>query len=178
MNKNIILTGFMGSGKTTCGQLLAQMLNYDFIDIDSYIETNESDSIIHIFEEYGEDYFRQLETNACQNFKNIKCHVISTGGGTVKKSLNMKLLSKNGIVFYLSASSLKIYNNIKADNNNRPLLNTNNLYETIELLLAERKLLYEKTADYIIETDMKSPEQISYEIKRIWEAYIDKNSGY
>ena len=104
MNKNIILCGFMGSGKTVTGKALANRLNMDFIDIDAFIEENEKTSVSHIFKTKGEEYFRNLETKAAITLGSRQNTVISCGGGTVLNPKNVTALKQNGNLFYLSVT--------------------------------------------------------------------------
>lgn len=159
--KNVILTGMMGSGKTTVGKELATVLNYDFIDLDEVIE-NKYGKITDIFSQKGEKYFRELETQELKNFENQSNFVLSTGGGVILKDENIKILKDLGQVFYLSAKSETIYNRIK-NQKHRPLLNTQNPKNTIEEILSKRLEKYEKSGEKII-TDNKNAKEIAGEI--------------
>ena len=159
--KNVILTGMMGSGKTTVGKELAAVLNYDFIDLDEVIE-NKYGKITDIFSQKGEKYFREIETQELKKFENQSNFVLSTGGGVILKDENIKILKDLGQVFYLSAKSETIYNRIK-NQKHRPLLNTQNPKNTIEEILSKRLEKYEKSGEKII-TDNKSAKEIAGEI--------------
>lgn len=159
--KNVILTGMMGSGKTTVGKELATVLNYDFIDLDEVIE-NKYGKITDIFSQKGEKYFREIETQELKNFENQSNFVLSTGGGVILKDENIKILKDLGQVFYLSAKSETIYNRIK-NQKHRPLLNTQNPKNTIEEILSKRLEKYEKSGEKII-TDSKNAKEIAGEI--------------
>ena len=159
--KNVILTGMMGSGKTTVGKELATVLNYDFIDLDEVIE-NKYGKITDIFSQKGEKYFREIETQELKNFENQSNFVLSTGGGVILKDENIKILKDLGQVFYLSAKSETIYNRIK-NQRHRPLLNTQNPKNTIEEILSKRLEKYEKSGKKII-TDNKNAKEIAGEI--------------
>ena len=159
--KNVILTGMMGSGKTTVGKELATVLNYDFIDLDEVIE-NKYGKITDIFSQKGEKYFREIETQQLKNFENQSNFVLSTGGGVILKDENIKILKDLGQVFYLSAKSETIYNRIK-NQKHRPLLNTQNPKNTIEEILSKRLEKYEKSGEKII-TDNKNAKEIAGEI--------------
>ena len=159
--KNVILTGMMGSGKTTVGKELATVLNYDFIDLDEVIE-NKYGKITDIFSQKGEKYFREIETQELKKFENQSNFVLSTGGGVILKDENIKILKDLGQVFYLSAKSETIYNRIK-NQKHRPLLNTQNPKNTIEEILSKRLEKYEKSGEKII-TDNKNAKEIAGEI--------------
>jgi len=146
LEKNIVLIGFMGCGKSTFGRKLAKRFNAEFIDTDKYIEKKEGMRVVDIFDEKGEKYFREKETEACREISEKTGYIISTGGGTIKNEINMELLKKNGIVLYLKATPEHIYRNI-GKNNTRPLLRGGNKMEKITKLLNERVPLYEKNAD-------------------------------
>ncbi|MBI5207500.1 MAG: shikimate kinase, partial [Candidatus Firestonebacteria bacterium] len=111
---NIILIGFMGTGKSSIGKLLAKKKNKQFVDIDEEIEKSENLSITEIFNNYGEDYFRDLESKYLQRIiEQKKDCVIACGGGVVLKEKNINLLKKNSVVILLSAETEVIYNIIK-----------------------------------------------------------------
>lgn len=154
-SKNIILVGFMGSGKTTIGKRVAKALtekycNYRFIDMDNEIEKKTGMKISFIFEKFGEEYFRELETELCEELSNTKLCVIATGGGVIKSKNNMTLLKKSGIVVYLKANTEHIYRNIK-DDTSRPLLQCDDKISKIKQLLEDRKPLYEGLSDIIVD---------------------------
>lgn len=159
--KNVILTGMMGSGKTTVGKELAAILNYNFVDLDEIIE-NKYGKITDIFSQKGEKYFRELETQELKNLENQSNFVLSTGGGIILKDENIKILKDLGQVFYLSAKSETIYNRIK-NQRHRPLLNTQNPKNTIEEILSKRLEKYEKSGEKIT-TDNKNAKEIAGEI--------------
>lgn len=161
--KNIVLIGLMGSGKTTVGKLIAEKLKFNFIDTDELIEKQENKKISDIFAENGEEYFRKVEQDIVKTIAGQENQVISTGGGIVKNIQNIQNLKENGVLFYLSASSSVLYERLKSEKANRPLLKTENLLETISNLLNEREEKY-KMADFIINTEDKSPKDISEEI--------------
>ena len=151
MNKNIILCGFMGSGKTVTGKSLANRLNMDFIDIDTFIEEQEKTSINDIFEKKGEEYFRSLETKAAITLGNLQNTVISCGGGTVLKQENLTALKQNGEVFYLSVTPETVIKRLK-NNSSRPLLAEDKEVK-IKTLLKSRSPIYEGVADYVIDSN-------------------------
>ncbi len=160
-SKNIILTGMMGSGKTSVGLELAKILECDFFDLDEIIEKKYG-KITQIFKDKGENYFREIETSELKNFKNNGAFVLSTGGGAVLKEENLEILKSLGEVFYLSADIQTIYDRVK-EQTQRPLLNTKDPKKTIEDILSSRLEKYEKSGEKIV-TDNKNIEQIAREI--------------
>lgn len=158
MNKNIILVGFMGVGKTTVGKVLARELNYTFVDTDDLVELNEVMTIAEIFKIHGEQAFRKAETAALSKAIGLNKAIVSTGGGIVTVKENRAILSK-GIVIYLEASPEQIYRNVKNDTS-RPLLQGEDRYQKISKMLEERRELYNKVAHYTVKVDNKTPKEI------------------
>ncbi len=163
MDKNIVLIGFMGCGKTTIGKLMSNLTGKNFIDMDDYIVEKEGISINEIFEKKGESYFRNLERELCVKLSEKDNKIIATGGGVIKSEENVENLKKGGTVFYLKSSSKKIASNLKNDHS-RPLLAGGNKEEKIEKLLEERKELYKKCADVIIDVEKLAPKEAVREI--------------
>lgn len=154
--KNIILIGYMGSGKSTIGEKTARSLEVEFLDTDTLIEEQEGMTISELFAQKGEAYFRQKETETIRNLKKeSKRMVIATGGGLPMKEENQGLLKELGIVVYLKASVDTLVERLKEDTT-RPLLKEGDLREKIETMLEVRNPVYEKVADIVLETDTKS----------------------
>jgi shikimate kinase len=160
--KNIVLTGFMGAGKTAVGKELAQILGMKLIDIDTEIEKSEQITINEIFSQFGEPRFREIETMMIKQIAAGKNLIISTGGGAVLKQENMAILRENGVIVCLMASPETILKRTSTSND-RPLLKVENPLEKINQLLTFRKPFYEK-ADIMIDTENKTPLQIAEEI--------------
>ncbi len=168
--KNIILTGMMGAGKTTAGKELSGILtDFSFIDMDSEIEKELGVSISEIFEEHGEAYFRDIETDFLKKYSNQSNLIISTGGGIVERSENINLIKKNGIMFYLSAPAEELFERIK-HTTNRPLLAIPNPCDKIKELLNRREKYYKK-ADFEIITTNKTIREIAQEIVKNYKNY-------
>ncbi|WLR43917.1 shikimate kinase [Bacillus carboniphilus] len=161
--KVIYLTGFMGAGKSTIGVELAKLLNCPVIDTDEAIVKKEKRLIPEIFEQEGEKYFRNIESQVLKELPKGDC-VVTTGGGLVVASENREYMKQNGIVIYLQADFHSLYKRIQHDPN-RPLAR-NHSYDKLKTLLAERKYLYQE-ADYIINTDDQEPFQIAEEIAKL-----------
>ena len=151
---NIVLTGFMGTGKSTIGKLLAEELKKDFIDTDLFIERRYGKSIPQIFEEEGEERFRELEVNVIKEIAKRKNAVISCGGGVVLNPVNVERLRKKGRIVLLTASLEDIMKRISEDRK-RPLLRK---YK-IETLLKLREPIYFSVADFIVNTTDVSVEE-------------------
>jgi shikimate kinase len=149
-NTNIVLIGFSGCGKTTVGRRLAKIRQAEFADTDIILEKEAGMSVAKIFEDFGEDYFRGLETETIRKTVSGGGKVISTGGGCVKNEINMRLLAENGVIVYLKCSAAKIYENVKHDTT-RPLLNADDKLKRIEEMLEQRAMLYEKYAQITVE---------------------------
>lgn len=143
--KNIILTGFMGTGKTTVGKILAQKLNRDFIDTDHLIEERQGLTIPEIFDQLGEPAFRKMEADIAKELGGKEGLVISTGGRLMLDPSNVAALSANGRVFCLVATPQEILSRLESDEDNRrPLLDVPNPNEQIVELLQERKKGYQR----------------------------------
>ena len=166
MKKNIVLTGFMGTGKTAVGRELAKMLGMKLIELDEEIEKAERMDIKDIFSSYGEGYFRDRETEMVKRFSVEEGVVISTGGGVVLREENMTTLRENGIIVCLWAEPETILSRT-VGSDERPLLNVENPDEKIRELLNYRRPFYEK-ADIMIITDNKTPFEIAQEIAKYY----------
>ncbi len=161
---NIILIGFMGSGKSTVAIRLSYRLRRILQDTDKYIEKKEEKSISQIFEEEGEAAFRQMETDCLKKLLHTKEErIISAGGGLPIKKENQGLLKQLGTVIYLKISAIHVWERLKNDIT-RPLLQCENPLKRIEDLIAERAPIYEAAADIIIDVDEKDMEQVVAEI--------------
>ena len=142
--RNIILVGFMGTGKTVTGRLLAERTGMELVDMDSLIESRQGKTIPQIFAESGETGFRVLERNLVQELSKRDGLIISTGGGVVLNSDNIADFEKTGLVVCLTASPETIFQRVEKDTN-RPLLSGDKKTQ-ISLLLEKRKPLYSAIA--------------------------------
>lgn len=159
MEKNIVLIGFMGTGKTTIGKRLAKVLNREFFDTDEDIEHVNCLSIPQIFSKYGEIRFRSEEILAVTRAVSKLNRVIATGGGIVLQKPNTDTLKENGILILLKTKPQTIFDRI-ARKGNRPLLGKNITLEKITSILADRESIYNEAADFIIETDDYEYDQV------------------
>lgn len=166
---NIILIGFMGSGKTTVGRQIEKQYGYSFLDTDAYIEAREGTCISRIFAEQGEAYFRKLEAEVLRELIAGTRHaLIATGGGMPLQRENVRLLKELGRVFYLEASEESIWERVK-DSHDRPLLDCENPRQKIHELMQLRQPLYERAAHSSIPTDGRRVEDLAEEINGLME---------
>lgn len=163
---NIILIGFMGSGKSTVGIKLSYRLRHAMEDTDKLIEKEEGRTISEIFATDGEAYFRNLETECLKKLiQTANQKIISVGGGLPIREENHALLKKLGTVVYLRAKAETIYERVKHDTS-RPLLQGDDPKGKIQTLMAQRADIYEKASDVIIDVDDKDFDTIIDEIVR------------
>ena len=162
--KNIVLIGFMGSGKTTLGLKLSYLLRMPVEDTDKLIERQEGRSITQIFADDGEAYFRELETEMLRKCGNRKYErILSVGGGTPVNPVNRELLHKCGIVVYLRVAPETVYERLKNDTT-RPLLQCEEPLEKIRELLAVRDAIYTECADIILDVDNRHSDELAEEL--------------
>jgi len=157
---NLVLIGFMGSGKSSIGRILATKLGFQVIDTDALVVEAAGMQITDIFEWKGEDGFRHYESQALAYLveRAARKMVVATGGGIVTLETNLPLLHQLGFVVQLTASEDVIFERVSR-NKSRPLLHTPNPRETISQLLASRAPLYAAAADYTLDTSTKSHSQ-------------------
>ena len=157
---NIYLIGMMGSGKSTLGKTLSEKIQKPFIDLDSEIEKATGKSITQIFDIYGEEQFRKMETKQLKQYSES---IVACGGGIVLNNANRKFINENGIAILLLATMGQLAQRLSSSNN-RPLLADDNMEEALTKLWLERLIDYLDTANFTIETDGKNPEQLTEEI--------------
>lgn len=166
MKKNIVLIGFMGSGKTTIGKLVSQKLGYGFIDSDELIEQKCGMKVSDIFNLYGEEYFREVEARVISEISDYTRVIISCGGGAVKQKSNIDSLRKKGLIIWLKTCIDEIYKRIQYNSVMRPLANGKSK-EELEQMMAAREELYKK-AHIFIDTSNKTINEIVDEIINIY----------
>ncbi len=162
-NSNIFLIGFMGAGKSTIAKALCNLYGMEQVEMDALIEERQGISIAQIFAEYGEPYFRKLETELLMEFGEKTGFVVSCGGGVAMRQENVDHMKKNGHVVLLRALPETIYARVK-DSTNRPLLNSDMSVRYITELMDVRRAKYEAAADLAVETDGKNANVIAEEI--------------
>ena len=172
---NLILCGMMGSGKSTVGAKIAQLVGLKFCDTDQII-TEKYGDISAIFNEHGEAYFRQLEADVAQELAMQDGLMISTGGGLVLKKSNVDALKKTGKIVYLRATVETLSNRLKGDSS-RPLLQseTESLTDRLTRILSVRSDIYASVADCIVDVDKKGVDDVAKEI--IEQTKMDKTKG-
>lgn len=165
--KNIILIGFMGTGKSSVSRYLHNMAQMEIAEMDEIIVQREGMSIPAIFAAKGDSYFRSLETNLLQELQQENDLIISCGGGAALRKENVDAMKTNGYVFLLTAAPETIFRRVGADQN-RPVLNGRRSPEGIAQLMKERQPFYQAAADFVISTDNKSSENVAQEILDIF----------
>ncbi len=154
----IFLIGFMGSGKTTIGKKLARRMQYNFIDLDDFIENKEAKKIRHIFAISGEKEFRQIEAENLRLLEKIQDTIVSVGGGAPCYHENIEWMNQNGFTVYLKQSPEFLFTRLKSSKAKRPLikgLKKKELYEFIVTSLEERSIYYEQAKLVVDSKDLK-----------------------
>ncbi|MBI4395845.1 MAG: shikimate kinase [Elusimicrobia bacterium] len=157
---NIVLIGFMGTGKSSVGRLLSKRLGRPFFDTDEMIEKETGLAIADIFAKAGEPAFRDMETKTIKLVSLLDNAVISTGGGVPLREENMRELERNGVVFCLNAKPENILERLKEEIETRPLLKTKDPFLAIQERLLARRKAYSRCR-HAIETDGLTAEQVA-----------------
>jgi shikimate kinase len=161
--KSVYLTGFMGSGKTTVGKLIAEKLELPFVDLDQYIENKTGQKIANIFTEYGEERFRKIENDCLlEIISPLKQQIIALGGGTICYYHAVETIKANGFLIYLKTDVETLRKRLLKDSGQRPLLSGEDLKAYIEKKLEERRMYYEQS-NYTFDAT-GNPEKIANEI--------------
>lgn len=163
---NIYLIGMMGSGKTVTGKVLAEFLNYSFVDLDAEIQKKEGRSIPEIFASSGEAYFRDTESSMLEYFSKKKHQVIATGGGIVLRKENAQRMKMTGKVVLLKASAQSLWQRVRYSKD-RPLLNKPDPFGALEQILNDRAGFYEDACHFSLMTDGKIAEDVANEIQEL-----------
>lgn len=178
----IYLTGFMTSGKSTIGPILANVLGLEFFDLDREIETDEQLTVVEIFEKHGEQYFRNAESRILNKIAQKDKIVISLGGGTITNQRNLEMMQASGKIIYLKVSPGTLYKRLK-HKTDRPIFkdlvlgnhSEEDFLKRIKELLEKRREVYER-ADIIIDTEITPLGQTVDRIaKKIKYAFHEKN---
>ena len=163
IKNNIFLIGFMGAGKSTIAAELTKELGMQRIEMDQMIVEQQNMPISEIFDKFGEEYFRNIETDLVRELTDKKKMEVSCGGGIVLRDENAKLMKESGAIVLLTATPETIYERVK-NSTERPILNGNMNVEYISSLMDQRKDRYFAVADYVVTTDGKSAKEICAEI--------------
>ena len=156
--KKVYLVGYMGCGKSAIGKRISFAAKLPFYDMDTEIEKRMGLSIPEIFEQYGEAYFRELETEFLRSFRDEYC-IIATGGGVAMRKENREILRATGLVFFLNAPFRDIWRRIATDRN-RPIVQRSSRAD-LEELYNERKPYYLNSAHFKVETERRSLRDIT-----------------
>ena len=173
MKKHIYLIGYMGTGKTTVGNLLSSKLSLPLLEMDEILTDRFSMSISEIFDAFGEDAFRSAEEDLLEEISTMENpSIVSCGGGVILSDNNRRILRESGTTVLLQADPMEIFKRLQ-NNNTRPLLSGGNKLEKISKIYEERLPLYKEAAEIIIDTDNKTPEEIvAYQPRFISETNI------
>lgn len=163
---NIVLVGYMGTGKTAVGKKLAEVLQMELVDTDDVIEADCGMAISDIFSEMGEEYFRDLESRAIEKACELSNHIIFTGGGAVIRNKNIQNLKRTGLIFCLDATPEVIWKRVSRETH-RPLLQVEDLMGRIREMMETRRPFYDK-ADYRIDTSQLTIEQVAEKITELF----------
>jgi shikimate kinase len=158
---NIVLIGMRGSGKTTVGRILARRLGRKLIEMDELISQRAGLSIAEIVEKYGWTKFGDIEEEIADEVAKLDNIVNATGGGVVTREKNIEDLKKNGVLVWLTASVDSLLERIGQDSGRPLLVDGRTRHEDMEITLAERKPMYHKAADLVINTEDKTPEELA-----------------
>jgi len=159
--RNVALIGFMGSGKSTVGKILSKRLGYSYKDTDKLIEKRTGKTIPKIFEDDGEDRFRQIESAILDEVLGQNETVASCGGGVVRLERNRAMLKERSFVVYLKTDPKEVFLRVGRSGHKRPLLNVDDPEAEINRLLKEREPLYKEVADTVVDTTGKSLEEVA-----------------
>ncbi len=162
MKRNLVLVGFMATGKTEVGRILAKKMERDFFDVDDDIVNTTGMSIDKIFEDFGEEFFRDLESNVIQKISDKTNLVIATGGGSLLRAENVENLKRSGVLVCLFAPPEEILRRV-GDERHRPLLNVKDRLTTIREMMEKRSPYY-NLSDIMVNTEGKSAHETAQEV--------------
>ena len=174
MKTSIALIGFMGTGKTAVGKLLAEKLGKEFIGLDTLIEKKTGKSIPEIFRQDGEIRFRELEIEVTREIAEKNDAVIDCGGGIVLNKINIDRLKGSCVIVCLTASPAVILKRTSGDSNGRPLLSVTERARQIKELIRFRRPFYERASDITINTSRMGADSVTRRIIEI----LKENESY
>lgn len=172
IEKNIFLIGFMGAGKSTIARALQRKLKLPLVEMDERIASEQGMAITEIFERYGQERFRDMESELLCSLGKQAPVIVSCGGGVVIRAKNAEEMKRSGVVVFLSATPETVYERVK-DSSDRPILNGNMNVEYIADLMEKRRRLYEGAASVTVATDGRTRDEICDEILE----FIEKAGG-
>lgn len=161
--ENVVLVGFMGSGKSTVGRMLARQLRFRFLDTDKLVEERAQMKIPEIFAKHGEGDFRKRETEVLASLAKVRRHILATGGGIVTTPENIPLLRALGLVVLLTAEPDEIYRRVSR-NSGRPLLQVEDPRKRVLDLMAARQPLYDSAAHFQVDSTRLRHEDVTAKI--------------
>ncbi|MFH2090836.1 MAG: shikimate kinase [Pseudomonadota bacterium] len=164
---NIILIGYRGTGKSVVGKIIAKQLNMAYAGMDANIVKRAGMPIPDIVQQFGWPKFRDIETQEALATRELDNVVVDTGGGIIEREENMPALKKNGIVFWLTASVDTIVNRIQDDTQRPALVEGKTFTQEVAQVLEQRNSKYRSAADFVIDTDKISPDQVAARIIEI-----------
>ena len=167
MKKNLVLTGMMGVGKSTIGKSLAKKLSFEFLDIDSLIEKDQSRSISSIFKNKGEEYFRKLEKEITLRQLKKTETVISLGGGAFLNKFIRRNVKNSSVSFWIDVSPIILIKRLKKTKK-RPLLLNKNLEVEVNKIYSQRMKIYNK-ADFRLNCNFLNKDEIINKIFKLYE---------
>jgi shikimate kinase len=167
--KNLVLIGFMGSGKSTVGHIAAHELGLQFVDVDREIEEREGMSISDIFSKLGEEKFRDLESEMIRELSLRKDQVLATGGGAILRPINIENLKNTSVLVLLHVDAATAHMRTK-DHHHRPLLNCTDSQQLIQDLLESRRALYDSIPN-TVETVGRTPHEVARAVIRIYRSH-------
>ena len=160
--RNLCLIGFMGVGKSTVGQMVADLLGFDFLDTDAHIEATVGKTISRIFAEDGELHFRACESALVEDLAKRSALVVATGGGLAANPEHLASLRRHALIAWLWASPDAIWERVRHQHH-RPLLQTPDPQARIRSLIAEREPVY-RQADLLLNTEVRAPREVAHQI--------------
>jgi len=165
---NIVLIGYRGTGKSVVAEILSEALKMKRIGMDDEIVNQAGLSIPEIVEKYGWDRFRDIETEVVFNVSQLDGVIADTGGGVIERPENIEALKKNGIIFWLKASVNVIVARIESGTERPALTEGKSFTEEVAEVLEKRTQKYSSAAQYEIDTDKLTPDQVADSILEIW----------
>lgn len=169
VRSNVALIGFMGAGKSAVGRALASRKNRTFVETDSLVEQRAGMSIGDIFSRFGEEWFRELESEIISRVTQMTDAVISCGGGAVLREQNVAALKESSIVVFLDVAPETVLQRIGSGSRIRPLLDEPDRESRVRQLIVIRQPLYLSSADIVVQTDAISIEQV---VRRVEEELV------